>query len=282
MTLTAKTMEWLDQNRHRSYPMRRDEWREKAAPSSGLDGVLLDAMAFCPDSAGDEDLRLESVSVEQERTTVEFSYAGRSFNSVLEGGETSGEQSFVCMGVSVPGPGRRNATMRFAFSSHAYLLETLGQGVWSLGCRVLQSRVASLTSGFGVDGISVNGSSCVDGHDVMTVASGHVALEDGFRTSPVVYGNRVVVRVGRRYGLDPCGNECADESMADCRSPLFFFCGQNGVNSGDVVIRGGRGISVEQGRTYTVKSGSQAGKRVPCVEIVAGSELMDIYRPGNV
>lgn len=282
MTLTAKTMEWLDQNRRRAYPMRRDEWRKIVSPESGLDGVLLDALAFCADARGDETLSLESVAVSDVSSVVEMRYAGKAFAVTLTGGESSGDRSYAMFRVSVDIGRRRDATISLAFSSHAYLLSTLGVGSWSIGCEALGSRVIGLSDGFGVDGIAVHGSSCVEGHEGDAVASGHVVLEDGFRTSPVIQGGRVVVRVGRRYGLDPCHHACGEESMADCRVPLFFFCGQNGVNSGDVVLRGGRGVSVEQGRRYVVKTGSQAGKSVPCVEIVAGSELLGMYRPGDV
>lgn len=106
-------------------------------------------------------------------------------------------------------------------------------------------------------------------------------LEDGYRTSPIVYGGRVFVRVGRRYGLDPCHYDFGDASARDCRRPLFFFCGQNAINNGNIVLRGGRGISVMQGGTYEVNDPKSKanGRSVPCIEIVAGRELLDICRP---
>lgn len=279
MTLTAKTMEWLNQNRHRSYPMVQSEWRSKVSPTSGLDCVLLDAVVFNSDAKGSEELELVSVEVSDGATAVVLRYDGVSVPITLSGGETSGEASYECRRGTLPGSGLRDATFSLAFSSHAYIHDVLGEGRWDLGCKVLQSRVVGLTDGFGVDGISVNGSACVAGHDMPAVACGDVVLEDGFRTSPIISGGRVIVRVGRRYGLDPCKYECGGEGEVDCRSPLFFFCGQNAINSGDVILKGGRGVSIEQGRTYMVKSGSAAGKRVPCVEIVANSELMGIYKP---
>ena len=77
MTLTTKTMEWLNQNRRRSYPMQRDEWRSKASPESGLDCILLDALLFDADSEGEDAgaLRLVSVEVSENSTSVVMSYA---------------------------------------------------------------------------------------------------------------------------------------------------------------------------------------------------------------
>lgn len=292
MTLTSRTMEWLNQNRMRSYPMRRDEWRERVSPESGLDCVILDALVFDSDASGDEELEIVYVDVSPGgssdssgssgaggMTEVSMRYGGKAFSVFLSGGETSGPGSYDRRVISVDGNGTRRATATLVFSSHAYILDTVGEGHWDIGCRALRSRVVSLTDGFGVDGISVNGSSCVEEHSSASVVSGDVLLEDGFRTSPIIHRGRVYVRVGRRYGIDPCMHECAGEGASDCRSPLFFFCGQNAVNGGDIVLKGGRGVSVGQGREYTVRSGHLEGRSIPCVEIIAGSELLDIYRP---
>lgn len=112
----------------------------------------------------------------------------------------------------------------------------------------------------------------MDGHSSPSVAAGDVLLEDGYRTSPIIHRGKVLVRVGKKYGLDPCRYISEDYEYADCKDPLFFFCGQNGVNNGNVAISGGKGISVTQGRKYRYN-----GMDIPCVEIVAGKELMDIY-----
>ena len=279
MTFTAKTMEWFDQNRHRSYPMRRDEWRNKVSPESGLDCLILDALIFDSDASGAEELEILGVEVASGSTIVRLRYGDMAFQVELSGGEVSGEGSYEGRRGVVMAEGRRGASFSLVFSSHAYILDRIGEGRWELGCRTLKTRVVSLSDGFGVDGISVNGSECVAGHDSPAVACGDVVLEDGFRTSPIINNGRVVVRVGVRYGEDPCFYDCGKAGTVDCRSPLFFICGQNAINSGNVVIKGGKGVSVEQGRTYKMKDGGQAGKYIPCVEIIANEELMDIYRP---
>ena len=47
--------------------------------------------------------------------------------------------------------------------------------------------------------------------------------------------------------------ERSPSSAVSCnRKPLFFFCGQNAINSGNVVLKGGYGISVSQGRKPSV------------------------------
>lgn len=279
MTLTSSSSEWLSQNRARSYPMDRDEWREKVHPGSGVDCVLLDALAFNSDSSGGESLVFESLAVSPESTNIVMSYGGKQFSVVLTGGETSGDGSFERVRMSAQGTGSRKVTLSLAFSSHAYILEAVGVGRWELGCRVMESRVVGLTDGMGVDGVNTNGSSGVDGHESAASASGDVVLEDGYRTSPVVHNGGVVVRVGKRYGIDPCKYNFGPGSMTDCRVPLFFFCGQNGINSGNIVLKGGAGVSVTQGRSYRVRSGTCKDKTIPCIEIVAGSELLGLYSP---
>ena len=280
MTLTDRSMEWLDQNRHRSYPMQRDSWRAKASPESGLDCVLLDALVFDPDSdpGGASGLWLESVNVESARTTVFLRYRGADFSMELTGGGISGLDSFESVSGTSSVPG---VSMSLVFSSHAYIKSVLGVGTWTLGCPALRSRTVCLTDGRGVDGVSVKGSSGVEGHGDEALANGEVVLEDGYRTSPVVRGDKVMVRVGTRYGLDPCEYDFGDAGARDCRRPLFYFCGQNAVNSGNVVLMGGKGVVVSQGREYTVHDPYSKcyGMSIPCVEIAAGPELLDIYSP---
>ena len=280
MTLTTKTMEWLNQNRHRSYPMVRDEWRSMISPESGLDCVILDALVFNNDASGDEELELVSVEVLQSNAVITMKYSGIEFViDDIVGGSTSGEGSYDRRMMSIGCDGMRDATISIILSSHAYMLDVIGTGKWEIGCRVLKSRIVSLSDGFGVDFIRTNGSTCVDGHDHPSDAKGDVVLEDGFRTSPIITNGKIRVRVGRRYGIDPCHYSCGGSGAADCESPLFFFCGQNAINGGNVSIKGGYGITVKQGRSYKLKSGKRAGKEIPCVEIVAGTELMDIYKP---
>ena len=281
MTLTSKTMEWLNHNRHRSYPMKRDEWREKASPTSGLDCILLDATLFDPDAKGDESLMVSRVKVAESSTRIAFIYGGRMFGVVLSGGEEIGDGSFERVRGVVEGSGTRGASVSLVFSSHAYIRSVVGDGEWKLDSPVLDSRVVRVSDGMGVDGISVNGSEGVSGHDSASKASGDVVLEDGYRTSPIIYGGKVFVRVGRRYGYNPCKFDFGDAGSRDCRRPLFFFCGQNAVNNGNIVLRGGKGVGVSQGRSYTVMDAKSKcnGMTIPCVEIVAGRELVDICNP---
>lgn len=279
MRLTSGAMAWLNQNRRRSYPMVRDDWRKVVSATSGLDCVVLDALVFDGDVNGSEELRVKHISVSADSTIVSMSYGGRNFNVVLEGGSDSGEGSFCNKVGVIPGNGTVAPSVSFSFSSHAYIHGILGEGEWDVDCPVLRSRVLGLSGGMGVDGIRSGGSYGVPEHDAETVATGDVVLEDGYRTSPIIYRGGVLVRVGKRYGLDPC-HYGSDESMdADCRSPLFFFCGQNAVNSGNIVLKGGQGVGVAQGGTYKVRSGTCKGKNVPCIEIIAGKELIDLYGP---
>ena len=281
MTLTENTMEWLDRNRYRAYPMKREPWREKVSPESRIDGVLLDAMVFDGDAAGGEDLYVDSVTVSALETVVSMSYGNAMFSITLSGGDESGPGSYDLRRGSVKGAGLRGASVSLAFSSHAYILSTAGEGSWSIGCPVLKSRVASMSHGMGVDGVHVNGSQGVDGRERAMTLQGDVVLEDGYRTSPVIADGRIMVRVGTRYGLDPCFHDFGEYGDTDCSAPLMFFCGQNAINSGNIVIKGGKGISVSQGRSYKVsdKSSKCNGMTIPCIEIIAGSELLDIANP---
>lgn len=281
MTLTSKTMEWLNQNRRRSYPMKRDAWREEVSPAFGLDCVLLDAILFDSDANGDERLILTRIRVLENSTRIALRYGDSEFGLVLQGGEVSGEGSFECVRGVVQGSGMRGASVSLVLSSHAYIHSEVGEGEWELNCPVLESRVIRISDGMGVDGVSVNGSEGVSGHDSPSAASGDVVLEDGYRTSPIIYGGKVFVRVGRRYGYDPCKFDFGDAGSRDCRRPLFFFCGQNAINNGNIALRGGKGISITQGRTYFVDDADSManGKSVPCVEIAAGRELLDICKP---
>ena len=275
MTVTDRAIGWLDQNRHRSYPLERDGWRRVASATSGLDCVILDAMLFDQCASGDEEMVLESIQVTQEKTIVTVSYGGVKINVETLPDGTGRAYETVNLKFNV---GDRKASVTMSFSSHEYILENVGEGIWKFGCRFLKSRCISLSEGSGVSGISSNGSSGVDGHGDSSTAAGSIVLEDGYRTSPIIWNGEVFVRVGRRYGLDPCRYDYGEDGSRDCRKPLFFFCGQNAINGGNIVIKGGRGISVAQGRTYEVRDRNSRmfGKSVPCVEIIAGKELSDI------
>ena len=275
MTLTNNTMEWLNQNRRRSYPFVRDEWRELPATSANmsLDCLVLDALVFDSDSEGEESLVLESVEVSQSDASFSFRYGDSAFFFRISGGEESGEGSFTSIQGAVGG-----AYLSFTLSSHAYIHENVGEGKWTIGCRVLPTRVIRLTDGSGIKSVKTNGSYNVSGHENAVDVSGNVVLENGYRTSPIIYDGEILVRVGKRYGYDPCHYDYGGSERKDCRKPLLFFCGQNAVNSGNVILKGGRGISVTQGGTYTIDDPTSKcnGMTIPCIEIVAGRELQDI------
>ena len=275
MTVTDRAIGWLDQNRHRSYPLERDGWRRVASATSGLDCVILDAMLFDQCASVGEEMILDSIQVTHEKTVVEISYGAVKFNVETIPDGTGRTYETVNLKFNV---GDRSVSASMSFSSHEYILKNVGEGSWKFGCRFLKSRYVSLSEGSGVSGILSNGSSGVDGHEDGSTATGDIILEDGYRTSPIIWNGEVFVRVGRRYGLDPCRYDYGDAGSRDCRAPLFFFCGQNAINGGNIVIKGGRGVSVSQGRTYEVRDRDSRmfGKSVPCVEIIAGKELSDI------
>jgi hypothetical protein len=259
--------------------MERDEWRAKVSPESGLDSILLDALVFDSDSVGIRRLILSKVEISRTATNVYFAYGDKTFKIVLTEGVSSGEESYERVKLAIDVGSARQVAMALSFSSHAYIKDILADGVYDLNCSVLPARIVNLSDGYGVDALVTHGSAGVDGHDANVNADGDVVLEDGYCTSPIIHRGRVVVRVGKRYGLDSCHYDYGAQGAKDCRKPLFFFCGQNAVNSGNIMLKGGKGVSVQQGRSYAVKSGSCAGRTVPCIEIVAGRELMDIYRP---
>lgn len=278
--MTSEYMEWLNQNRHRAYPMVRDEWRRKVMPTDPYDCILLDALAFDSDASEVKDLTLDKIEVSRSATKVHVSYGGNQIKLVLTEGDVSGEGSYERIKCVFPGAAR-NVMASFALSSHAYIKELLPDGTYEFGCHILPTRVVSLSDGYGVDRITANGSTGVDGHAVAAAADGEVVLEDGYRTSPIISHGRVLVRVGKRYGLDPCHFDFGVAGAKDCRKPLFFFCGQNAINSGNLILKGGKGVSVKSGGKYDVITGHCAGKTLPCIEIIAGRELLDMYRPSE-
>lgn len=279
MTLTTQAMEWLDQNSRRSYPMERDGWRERVSAQSGLDCVLLDALVVDVGATKTSDCMFESIHVTQDETRVSFSYGDHSFSVLLRGGSEDGDGSIERIRINVYSSDAKSVSATLVFSSHARIVRRVGEGSWTVGARVMPTRVVCVTGSIGVSAVFSNGSSGVEGFGERRESSGRIRLHDGFRTSPVVSGGRVLVRVGRGYGHDPCTYDFGPEGTTDCRKPLFYFCGQNAVNSGNVMLKGGPGVIVSQGRTYRVRSGTCAGKTIPCIEIAAAKELLNMYRP---
>ena len=285
--MTTEIIGWLNQNRYRSYPLSRDTWREKVSPESGLDRVLLDALVFDCGSHDVKKLVLNRITMSDSDAKVYFSYGDQDFDVVLDGSSAAGSNvdygSYERVRLSMAGHGR-NAMISLVFSSHSHLVKFLPVGDWDIGCPVMQSRVINLSDGYGVDRMAVKGSHNVDGHDLASDVDGEVVLEDGYRTSPIIHNGRILVRVGKGYGYNPCNYDYGEEGSRDCRKPLFFFCGQNAVNSGNIVLKGGVGITVQQGRNYTVRDDEDSpcrGKNIPSVEIIAGRQLQDMYRPSQ-
>ena len=281
MTLNTRSMDWLNQNRHRAYPMERDPWRSAVGPESSLDCVLLDAVVFdATDGAEGRRLETRRYDVRGDRTEIHFVYGGAPFAVTLHGGEPSGRGSFESCRTSIEvDDSGVPACISLVFSSHAYILENVGERTVAVSAPVLSTRIVRIPHGRGVDGVVTGGSSKVQGGGTV---SGDVVLEDGYRTMPIVRNGQVFVRVGVGYGYDPCLYEKADESPSQCDELMFFFCGQNatGNKAGNVVIKGGRGVAVTQGGEYRVRTGTAAGATVPCIEIAATTELLNIYRPG--
>lgn len=269
MTLTTKAVGWLDGNRYRSYPFDQDEWRAKVPADSGLDCVVVDALVVdVGHDAGASRLVVKKIEVGDDDTVVTVGYGSQSCDIAISGGEESGPESFEAVVGRFYLGGGMYASVTVHMSSHAYILSRVGAGTWDFGdgVRVMPARHVCITDGCGLMGVRTNGSANVQGGGV---ATGDVLLEDGYRTSPVVEDGHVLVRVGRKYGIDPCHYPVNTQSE-DCSRLLFFFCGQNAVNSGNVNIEGGRGISVEQGGKYG---------GIPCIEIKADKELLELYSP---
>ena len=283
MTITANTMEWLNQNRNRAYPFVREEWRslDIVHEYPWLDCVLLDALVFDADARGDEDLVLERIEVSGDTTNVCFKYGDTTFSELVTGGDDDGENSIIFKNRIIEGHGCVGVSVSLAFSSHSHMrMVGCVDGSFNVGCRIMPTRVVRMSDGEGVRYLHTNGSKKVDGHDAASDITGEVILEDGFRTSPVIAYGKIQVRVGKRYGYDPCHYDFGDEYKRDCRKPLLFFCGQNAINSGNIVIKGGAGVSVRQGGTYTVEDENSKcnGMTIPCIEIIAGKEIMEIGR----
>ena len=290
--MTEKTLDWLNLNRFRAYPFVNDE----GLVCNGAripDCVLLDCIVV--DTRALENIPemiFTGYSITDDYTRVFFSYNGEAYSYDISSSAGDSETSIV----KVEGTGLQNANNEYLYiklvlSSHNYILQKAGKGQWTFKGKILPTKIISSTVS-GVSGISVNGSANVSGFENSGTASGNVHLVDGFRTQPVVQNGKVLVKVGEHYGEDPCHyNEDTESDSNDgaiCDDLLLFFCGQNAVNSSNVVLQGGPGISIKQGGSYTAKSdivdtygevGVRRGEKIPCIEVVASSELMRIYRP---
>lgn len=287
--MTEKTLDWLNQNRFRAYPFVNDA-RLLADGSRVPDCVLLDCLVVDTETAEKVPvLTFNRYKVTENSTTVEFTYNGTPYSYTLEGGSLSGEGSFVKINGSAKeefqGP---KINISLVFSSHEYIKSSVGEGEWSFNGHILPSKVISVRAS-GVEGIQTQGSYLVTDHDAPGVASGVVHLEDGYRTQPVIQNGVVQVKVGNNYGIDPCYYPgAAAMEKQDCESLLLYFCGQNAINSGNITITGGDGVSISQGREYTAKEdildtygniGIKAGESVPCIEVIASSGLLKLYKP---
>lgn len=281
--MTHKTIDWLNANRFRAYPLVEGPGLVaggRIVPSC----VLLDCLVFDTRPIDHvPEMEFTGFDVEEGRTVVSFSYDGMEAEYSISGDYPSGFVSVKSSGAG--GAPNQAFDIKLVFSEHKYILDHVGIGSWRFRGRVMPSNVVSVRAS-GVSGLSVGGSSHVGPSGT---ARGIVVLEDGFRTMPTVRNGNVVVRVGRKYGLDPCSYD-GRKSVPDakCDDHLLFFCGQNAVDSGNVVLRGGPGVSVSQGRKYTSpvdipdsygNVGIRAGESVPCIEISATSALLGIYSP---
>lgn len=277
--MTQKTLDWLNQNRFRAFPLVNDE----GLVADGIRipvGFILDCQVM--------DMRqidripklvFTGLVITDGNYTVSFEYDGTTGSCTVE----DGEFGYV----------RKNALLldgqvhsTFVFSSHKWLLEHVGTGTWSFTGQVFPTRIVTVR-GSGVSGIQTNGS-----HNVQSggIATGDVHLTDGYRTQPVVDGGRVLVKVGTKYGLDPCHLPSDGIQQTPCDDLLLYFCGQDARATGNVIIGGGSGVDVRNG-IYEAKCdipdsegnvGIAAGEKVPCVEICATRELLNIYRPSEI
>lgn len=302
MTLTTRSMGWLNQNRYRAYPFRNDEGliqtKTDLQSVTGVakeripDCVLLDALVIDTRKESEEtSLVATGYTVAADSTQVSFTYGGESFTLTLTGGAISGEKSFnrISGNLMPKGAGwTRPVQISLVFSSHACIHANVAEGTYAFTGTVLPTRIVRFPGGSGIDGLATNGSTNVQAGGT---ATGTVVLEDGYRTMPVIQNGRVFVRVGPNYGLDPCHYAVESSSLGPgCDELLFFFCGQNAVNSGNVVLRGGPGVNVTQGRSYLVTRAilnddqsvaAAVGEKIPAIEITATSDLLGLYRPAT-
>lgn len=269
--MTEKTLDWLNQNRYRAYPLMNDS----RLICNGVrlpDCILLDCKVMDTRPRRDNavpSLFLTKVVITSDHTDMTLEYDGEEYLVKIEGnGDVErliGSTEYVYTSVTT--------------SSHARILETCGEGTWSLRAEVLRSKVVCVDAS-GVSSIKANG----NGEIIEGSATGVIRLVDGYRTQPVVQNGKVVVKVGNQYGLNPCrmpGWKTYDTT--GCDNLMLFFCGQNAINSGNVVLQGGAGVVVHQG-TYIVKNAIgelKAGDTIPCIDVTTTSELLKIYRPST-
>lgn len=285
--MTEKTLDWLNANRFRAYPFVNDE----GILSDGRripDCLLLDCLVM-DTRAGIEPQALvfTGLDITTENATVTLTYGSRRFSYTFSGGEKDGEGSFFVVRApsNTPTP---TLHFRLVLSSYAYLLEHIGTGSWRFNGRVLPTKVVS-SAASGVSSLVVHGSEGSEDKGESGTLKGEITLKDGYRTMPTIRNGKIVVRVGTRYGEDPCKHDWGEQPASEeCAKHLLFFCGQTGNNDGDVALKGGPGISVTQGRSYVAKQdiedtygniGVHAGESIPCIEVSATAELLRIYTP---
>lgn len=286
--MTNKIIDWLNSNRFRAYPFVNDSGIVIAG-SRIPDAVVLDCMVMdTRKGVADPRLTFTGITITKEKTVVTFSYDGIHTEYSFSGGESSGDLSFHKVKGRITTDIPENfVDITLVFSSHRYLLDNVGEGIWNFSGLIIPTKIISVTAS-GVSGIVTNGSKTVQGPGT---AIGNVHLVDGYRTQPVIQNGRVLVKVGTKYGYDPCHypNQERDDKI-NCEDLMLFFCGQNAISSGNINIKGGPGVNISQGRMYTAKNdiydtygkvGIKAGESVPCIEISAAPELLRIYTPSD-
>lgn len=309
--MTDKILDWLNQNRFRAYPFV-DDIGLVSNGSRIPDCVLLDCLVMdTRHGITSPELVFTEIDVTSDRTEVKFKYCDEPYAYTLAGSEESsgssysaggatpdiGESSIVRVdGRSISGIDDELFFIKLVFSSHDYILGTVGEGHWEFNGRVLPSKVMSVAAS-GVACLRTAGSAYVQGFNSPGAAKGAVRLVDGFRTQPSIQNGKIVVKVGAHYGEDPCHYREDDPEYREqrrkrtaCGELMFFFCGQNATDTGDVALEGGPGVTVKQGGTYTAKYdiidtygeiGVTAGEKIPCIEVVAAPSLLGIYRPAD-
>lgn len=289
--MTKKTLDWLNSNKYRAYPLVNDGGL-LCGGVRAPDYVLLDCTVFDtnPDDSPDVRMKVTRYEVTDSFVAVTANYGGTTYNIVVPATATEtsadGEEPGVVKvdATETDASGGEYRRVTFFLSTHAQVLESVGRGVWEFDGTVLPCKVARVNAS-GVMRLASNGCS---GESGKSYAVGDVKLVDGYRTQPCVQNGRVVVKVGGRYGVDPCHYKWPDAvEETDCSNLMFFFCGQNAINSGDVAITGGPGVNVSRGE-YEAKQdiedtygnvGIEKGEKVPCIEFVATPDLINIYRP---
>ena len=290
--MTEKVLDWLNHNRFRAYPFVNDD----GLLCNGTrvpDCILLDCMMI--DMSYDtpvSDLVFTEFEVDDNSITVSYSYGGVKTVKKITGDESKYAKDAITSRINVvdsayPGGSLRTSELSLTLSTPEYIIGKVGKGKWSFNGRIIPTKVVKVPTAC-VTGIRTNGSAFVEGFDKPGIAKGDVHLVDGFRTQPVITNGKVLVKVGTSYGYDPCHYKGRQEHKTTaCSDLLMFFCGQNAVNSGNVVLSGGPGVDVTTG-VYTAKAdipdskgsvGISAGEVVPCIELIASPELKRLWKP---